>query len=251
MRRPKKPGKQKPAISSEDTQEMFTAGETMPPDPEETREYALEPVEEEVWEEDQYEDWDEEPDEPLEKDEVLDDGLLDDVLPEDELPDDDVEGVEALEDEPPPEVTGEPDESGTSKTEERFAELGKRLRALWTGALTRVGSIKLPSHEVSGQKALAVGGIVVIALLVGTGGYLLGKGSGDDLDRAKLEGQFAGKRAGAIAGATKGYAAGFKKGRDVAFRKSYTASYRRNYIRAYDNAGMDAPKAKDIEVPRP
>ncbi len=132
-----------------------------------------------------------------------------------------------------------------------FAEFRARGRAIASGALARVGAIKLPNHEINGQKVLAVAGIAAIALLVGAAGYVLGKGSGENLDTARLQGEFAGRKAGAVAGATKGYAAGFKKGRDIAFQKSYAASYRRNYIRAYEEAGMEAPKPEDIEVPEP
>ncbi len=190
------------------------------PAPEETREYevvaveedeSIEVIEDEAWDGDEYEEWEEE-----------------------------LEAPEAEEKRSP----GEDFKAW-------WAEFRTRGRAIGARIFGRVGAIKLPRHEIDGQKALAVAGIAVVAGLVGAGGYLLGKGSGDDLDMARLEGEFAGKRAGAIEGATKGYATGFKKGRDLAFRKSYSASYRRNYIRAYENAGIDPPKAKSIEVPEP
>ena len=105
--------------------------------------------------------------------------------------------------------------------------------------------------ELDGQKVLIVSGIAAIVLLFGAGGYLLGKGAGEDVDEARLQGEYEGRKAGAVAGAMKGYAAGFKKGRDEAFRKSYAASYRRNYRKAYEDAGMEPPKSGDIEVPEP
>jgi len=254
MRLPRKTSKQKQDPGPEDTQEMFTAGQELPGDPEETREYEavaleveesgeepeedspdldeeeIEAIEDEAWDGDEYEEWEDEVGDEVEEDdgEELDDGT----------------------------GAGEPqvDSDSASRTDDLkqwSGEFGARAKALWSGLLGRIGSIKLPRHEIDGRKAMAVVGILLVGLLVGAGSYVLGKGSGDDLDQARLEGEFAGKKAGAIEGATKGYAAGFKKGRDIAFRKSYSASYRRNYIRAYENAGMEAPKPKSIEVPKP
>jgi len=220
------------APGPEDTQEMFTAGQDPIGDPDETREYEAAAV-------------DEEP-EPLtepaaEADEEEVDSIEDEPWEEDEY--------EEWEDDP----EFEESETGSRADELKAALTALGVRARGSGATTlkKIGDIKLPRHQVDGQKAMIVGGIVIVALLVGAGGYVVGKGSGDDLDQARLEGEFAGRQAGAVDGATKGYAAGFKKGRDVAFRKSYTASYRRNYVRAYENAGMDAPKPVNIEVPRP
>lgn len=181
---------------------------------------------EEIWEEDEYDEWDEEP-----------------VADEADQPD-----TEAAE------GSGDPETPGRAAGEDLkawFAAFSARSRTLASKAFGRIGQIRIPRQEIDGQKAMAAGGILLIALLIGAGGYVLGKGSGDDIDQARLEGEFAGKQQGAIEGASRGYAAGFKKGRDLAFRKSYEASYRRNYIRAYENAGMDPPQAKNIEVPKP
>ncbi len=278
MRLPRRSEKQKTGKPGpEDTQEMFTAGQSLPEDateeirddaagngadPEATREYeavavdekeapeveagtgeaetlieddeSVEAIEEEAWEGDEYEEWEEEDFEAAEDDEV------DDVI------DGTVEGSAA--------GSGTGDGSGRSRGDDLkvwFEEFRGRVRTVAGALLTRIGSIKLPNHEIDGQKAMAVGGIVLIAGLVGVGGYVVGKSSGDDLDTARLEGEFAGKRTGAVEGATSGYAAGFKKGRDLAFRKSYASSYRRNYIRAYEDVGMEPPKPGDIEVPEP
>jgi hypothetical protein len=248
MRRSRKNKKEpQPEPGPDDTQEMFTAGPAQPDGPEETREYEtvvvepeepepeepepeepeseeplddeeLEAIEEEAWEGEGYEDWEEDLDEP--------------------------ELVEAA-------PQGEPQKSGTDDFKAWLVAFRQRAAAIWNRFWARIGAVKLPRHEINGRKVLVVAGILAIAAMVGTGGYLLGKGSGDDVDQARLEGEFAGKRAGAIEGATKGYAAGFKRGRDQAFRKSYSASYKRNYIRAYSKAGMDAPKPQNIEVPNP
>ena len=253
MRLPGRPEKRKKDPAPEDTQEMFAAGGSLPADPEETREYEAvtveqepegteaeelledeekaEAIEEEGWD-DEYEEWDED----LEAEE-LEEGLEDEEDPDSESGD----------------TNGEADPAGSRSGDLKvfLAQFRERVRTIWSRSLGRIGAIKLPNHKIDGQKVLAVAGIVAIAGLVGAGGYVIGKGSGDDLDTARLEGEFAGKRAGAIEGATSGYAAGFKKGRDIAFRKSYSASYRRNYIRAYEDVGMEAPKPKDIEVPEP
>ena len=243
MRLPRKAKKASENVPSpEDTQEMFTSGQPLPEDPEETREYeaaedtgpeteliedepeteliedeeSVETIEDEAWEGDEYEEWEED---------------------------------EIEEGEPEAEAAEKPNRGDDLKVWMR--EFSARAQTIWKASLKRVGEIKLPRHEIDGQKVLAAGGILVVALMVGAGGYLIGKGSGDDLDTARLEGEFAGKQAGAVAGATRGYAAGFKKGRDIAFRKAYSASYKRNYRRAYEQAGMDPPKAEDIEVPKP
>ena len=263
MRRFRKADKKAvPEPSPEDTQEMFTAGQSLPEDSDETREYEavalaheddvteegpeettevldledeepLEAIEEEAREGDEYEEWEEGPGEDEEF--------------EDEFPD---EGDEADTDTA---AEGEAKEGSDflADLKVRFDDFRTRAGAHWARLLKRVGDTKLPRHEIDGQKVLAAAGIVVIALLFAAGGYLLGKGSGDDLDTARLEGEFAGRKAGAVAGATKGYAAGFKKGRDLAFRKSYSASYKRNYRRAYESAGMDPPKPENIQVPEP
>lgn len=229
---------------------MFTAGEEALDEAEETRseetreyeipeeEADLEPVEDEAWDGEEYDEWEEEeedgfaePDEPGE--------------PETES------------DEEQPAADEQPDEPDQNPRD-RMAELREWSRRTANKGRAGAGrlwqqivSIRLPRKEIDGRKVLAGAGVLVLALMIGTAGFFLGRGSGDDLDTARLQGEFEGRKAGAIAGASEGYAAGFKKGRDVAFRKSYEASYRRNYIRAYEEAGMDPPKAKDIEVPNP
>lgn len=155
--------------------------------------------------------------------------------------------------EPPVEDTAA-DERGTQRGEDLKVWLGEfrgRAAGIWRDWLKRIGDIRIPNFELDGQKVLVVSGVVLLLLLVGAAGYVIGKGSGDDVDAARLEGELRGKQAGAVAGATKGYAAGFKKGRDTAFDKAYRASYIRNYRRAYEKAGMEPPKPGQIEVPEP
>ena len=288
MRPPRKPTRRRgPDPAPEDTQEMFAAGQVVPGEPagdEETREYetvatgegetvdgkeAIEPVEEdeetvealdeaetgvieedtEVIEEEHDTEVIEEEDDTEVIEEEDDTEVIEEEAWDDEGYEDWEQEAEEVEEEPDPEAKAEPENSGGFAV--WFTGFRQRANEVWSGFWGRIGSIKLPRHELNGRKILAVAGVLAIALMVGAGGYLLGKGSGDDVDQARLEGEFAGRKAGAIAGATRGYAAGFKKGRDLAFRKSYSASYKRNYIRAYQDAGMDPPKPEDVEVPEP
>lgn len=243
-RRSKKPEQPAP----EDTQEMFTAGESLP---ESEDEVAVEEEEVEVEEELEVEP-EPEPVEDLEGEYEYDDEYEEDWEDEDEDADEgDDDAVEPERDSDGADPEEEPRSSTVENLKVRSLELLNRAKAAWMALLKRIGAIQLPSHELDGQKVLAVSAIVLAAGLVGGAGYLLGKGSGDNLDTARLEGEFEGKQVGAVEGTTKGYTAGFKKGRDLAFRKAYAASYRRNYIRAYTDVGLEAPKAKNIKVPRP
>ena len=124
-------------------------------------------------------------------------------------------------------------------------------------AVARVRQVKLPEvpkPELPRVESGAVVPLVAIGLaclVAGVGAYFLGKGSGDDVDTARLEGAAAGKQAGAIEGAATGYSSGFQKGRDEGFNKSYIPAYRINYKRAFEQAGLDVPDSEDIDVPEP
>lgn len=213
-----------------------------PEDPREPEQDEIELEEEGPWEEldDEYLDDADQPGEDLDEDVQTDEEQPDEEWPDEGKPDKDPSRSERT-----------PASERLDALKQHAAGYLKKALAVWAHFWKRVGEIRLPRREIDGMKALAAGGIIVAALLIAAAGYLLGKGSGEDVDTARLQGEFAGRKAGAVAGATKGYAAGFKKGRDLAFRKSYAASYRRNYIRAYEDAGMDPPKARDIEVPKP
>lgn len=226
MRIPRKSGsKAKEELSPEDTQEMFAAGQVDDEVEVDEEELDEEEFADQDWEE---EDWDEEP--------------ISDEDPDEDL----TENPEAKSKEEP-----EPGTDYLAEAKTRLAAAGNKVKSLWMAGLKKIGDIRLPNHELDGQKVLIVSGVVAIILMVGAAGYLIGKGTGEDIDSARLEGEFAGRKAGAVEGAVKGYAAGFKRGRDIAFEKAYSASYRRNYRRAYEEAGMDPPKAKNIQVPEP
>ena len=124
------------------------------------------------------------------------------------------------------------------------------LKAAGSAAVAKVRGVKLPKPpkpNVSKPENSVIAGvaaIVVASLVVGIGAYFLGKGTGDDVDTARLEGAAAGKQAGAIEGASKGYAEGFQKGRDAGFEKAYIPAYKLNYKRAFEQAGLDAPTGR-------
>lgn len=269
MRLPRKSEKKKQAETlSEDTQEMFTADFAKTDDPDETREYDLsavpadgeppveDPAPDDMEPDNEDEDFEDEESEP---DEFAEGEVEDEEFEDwDEDPVDDTPGDERSDE---TEAAGADPNAAERSFDQlsvwfagfrrRTSEVAGRGRDYFDSWLRKAGQAKLPRHEIDGLKVLAVAGAVAVALLVGAGGYLIGKGTGADLDTARLEGQFAGRQAGAIEGATRGYAAGFRQGREIAFRNAYAASYRRNYQRAYEDAGMDPPKMQNIEVPRP
>ncbi len=103
------------------------------------------------------------------------------------------------------------------------------------------------------ERKTLLGGLAILlaCLVVGFGSYAIGKSSGDEVDAARIQGEAAGQQAGAIKGAAEGYAAGFQKGRDQAFLKAYRKAYRIYYKQAFEQAGLDVPRDKEIEVPEP
>jgi len=130
--------------------------------------------------------------------------------------------------------------------------LADRAKALWAELRTQARAIELPGAPEPGRKrAWTVAAIVLASLVLGTGTYLLAKGSGTDVEQASLEGQVAGREAGAIEGAAQGYSAGFRKGRQIGFRKAYVPAYRIYYKRAFEQAGLDPPSSEQIDVPLP
>ena len=166
--------------------------------------------------------------------------------------------MDELEFEATPDGRGENEEPADRKADrpnlaQRMpGRFGTRARALWATLLAQARGVELPGTSELQRRLIARVALVVSAcLLVGVGGYLIGKGTGDDLDAARQEGELAGRQAGAIQGASEGYPAGFRKGRARGFRKAYVRAYRIYYIRAYEQAGQDPPPANKIEVPRP
>jgi hypothetical protein len=85
----------------------------------------------------------------------------------------------------------------------------------------------------------AVCGLAVIAL--GVGGYVVGAGSGEDLDRARADGAAAGREHGAARGRERARAEGIERGRDQGYETGYETAYRRAYRAQFEEAGLEPP----------
>lgn len=96
-----------------------------------------------------------------------------------------------------------------------------------------------------------VGGVLAVALAIGVGAFFFGKSTGEDLEAARAAGAKAGHSKGAARGAAEGYAAGFKQGRATGFKRTYPQAYRASYAEAFEEAGLEAPKAREIKVSSP
>ncbi|HTU14007.1 MAG TPA: hypothetical protein VMF31_02295 [Solirubrobacterales bacterium] len=167
--------------------------------------------------------------------------------PEEDLEDGYYEDEDFYEEEPEEPEGG----AGAGKSSTR-EPLSARVKAVWAALVVQARGVEPPSMpRVERKLAGGVAAILLACLAVGIGAYALGKGSGDDVDVARIEGEAAGRQAGAIEGATRGYAAGFVKGRDAGFAKTYEDAYRRSFKRAFEQAGLEVPSDKDIDVPEP
>lgn len=93
--------------------------------------------------------------------------------------------------------------------------------------------------------------LLAVALLVGIGGYAVGRSSGEDLDSARAAGRTAGAIQGTQRGKKLGYATGYRKGRSAGYTASYPAAYREAYRAAYADSGLTAPARRAIEVSLP
>lgn len=91
---------------------------------------------------------------------------------------------------------------------------------------------------------------VMVALILGGGGYLVGRSSGEDLEAARARGTTLGTTAGERHGEVRGFRAGFAKGKSLSFEVSYNQAYKRAYVEAWEEAGLDAPAKKEIKVSR-
>lgn len=137
-------------------------------------------------------------------------------------------------------------------TRKALEPLPAKARALWATLLAQARGVELPgTSDLDRRRIAGIALIVLACLVVGVGTYFIGKGSGDDVEAARQEGEVAGRQAGAIEGASEGYPAGFRKGRERGFRRAYVPAYRLNYKRAFEQAGLDVPTDREIEVPEP
>lgn len=127
-----------------------------------------------------------------------------------------------------------------------------RAQAFWATVLSQARGAELPgAPEGRLRRFGTVAAIAFVALLAGTGAFFLARGSGEDVEQARLEGEVAGRQAGAIEGAAQGYRAGFRQGRRKGYRDAYAPAYRLNYKRAFEQAGLDVPTNQQIELPLP
>jgi len=135
---------------------------------------------------------------------------------------------------------------------ERAAQAGEKVRAGWAAAVARARKVELPERpeKIDSTLALSIAAIALLSLIIGVGAFFVGKGSGDSVDQAGLEGRAAGASAGAIKGAS-GYGTAFKVAREKAFEKAYVPAYRKNFKRVYEDEGLPVPPAKEIQVPEP
>ena len=105
------------------------------------------------------------------------------------------------------------------------------------------------NFEIS-RKSAGIGVLtVVVALLLGLGGYLVGKNGGEDLGQARAEGSKAGNKIGAVKGSTAGYAVGLKQGEKTGYQSSFGPAYKNAYAAAMVDAGLDRPKLQSIQLP--
>lgn len=139
-----------------------------------------------------------------------------------------------------------------TKPKEPREPIGPKVKAVWAALLVEARKIELPGAPDTKRKRIGtVAAIVLASIVVGAGTYLLGRGSGTDVEQAKLEGVAAGRQAGAVEGAARGYATGFRKGQQRGFRKAYVPAYRLYYKRAFEQAGLDVPTNEEIRIPLP
>lgn len=105
------------------------------------------------------------------------------------------------------------------------------------------------TFEIS-RRSVGVGVLtVVVALLLGLGGYLVGKNGGEDLDQARADGSEAGNKIGAVKGSTAGYAVGLKRGEKTGYQNNFGPAFKRAYAEAMVNAGLEKPRMRSIQLP--
>jgi hypothetical protein len=92
--------------------------------------------------------------------------------------------------------------------------------------------------------------VLVLAAIAAAGGWLLGRGSGADLDAARAAGEKAGWKQGTAIGGDV-YPAGLQTGRQITYPRNYRASYRTAYVNAFKGSDVKVPKAEQIKVSLP
>jgi hypothetical protein len=103
---------------------------------------------------------------------------------------------------------------------------------------------QLAARRPRSTRRTAVVALVIVVLAAGAavGGYLLGRGTGEDLDAARAVGARQGERIGTARGTARGYDRGFKEGRRAGYRQTYDTAYDRAYNAQLKKAGFDPVK---------
>jgi hypothetical protein len=89
--------------------------------------------------------------------------------------------------------------------------------------------------------------LILVVVAVAAGGYLLGHGSGEDLDAARAEGVAIGAQTGARSGDRRGYVSGYRLGERQGYGGAYREAFRTSYQAAFREAGLDTPSFTDFE----
>jgi hypothetical protein len=114
---------------------------------------------------------------------------------------------------------------------------------LTTPRVSGEGINRANSKRRSKGKRLAVAAtVLVLGAGVATGGYFLGKNSGEDLDAARAFGARQGQREGAARGAERGYEQGLRRGRRQGYRQSYGPAFDKAYNGELKKAGFEPVK---------
>jgi len=99
------------------------------------------------------------------------------------------------------------------------------------------------------RAALIAVAVIVAAVAIGAGAFLLGRSTGEDLSAARAKGHRAGVTLGFAAGTHRGYLRGFaashRQPSRAAFERAYVAAYRL----AFRRAGLTPPQR--VSVPNP
>ncbi|MBK5231590.1 MAG: hypothetical protein JJE13_01220 [Thermoleophilia bacterium] len=91
---------------------------------------------------------------------------------------------------------------------------------------------------------------VLAVVAFGFGGYLVGNGSGEDLDTARAAGSSAGMNLGSSKGMKTGLRKGVAAGKKTGFAKAYLPAYRKAYFKEWEGAGLEPPKEIRVKVPK-
>ena len=112
-----------------------------------------------------------------------------------------------------------------------------------------------PAREDSGgsgrwtlRSAWAACSLILVALALGVGGYLVGSSTGADLEAARNQGLAAGVQIGAKAGDRRGYVSGYELGKRQGYGGAYREAFRTAYQAAFREVGLSAPNFTDIEL---